>query len=154
MLDLQRADFEAANPVETGADGTAALAAIGIASKNTRLDVCFQIGRIIHRELRKKAFRGALGRVHEGAGHAIGKHQLWVSAAEGGKLRGQLATILLQEPLRARFASLRRIDAEPNTIHLDAAAPEGQELLQVIRLLKVLADDGAMNVDSTAGDVF
>jgi hypothetical protein len=145
---------EAADPVQSGADGAAALAAIRIATEHTWLYIGPEVSGVVNGHLRKKALRGGSWGIGESASHSLGKHQLRVTLTKSGKNSHETEAVVIGKFFWTRFAALGSIDARPDAVHLGSTTPEGKELLQIIELLQLLPDDCAVNIDAAPGDVF
>ena len=65
----------------------------------------------------------------------------------------RLSPVFRSQALLALLSFLRRIEAEPDGQDFPAPGPEIRKVPQIVVMLKELTGDGAMNVDSMAGNV-
>src|SRR5262249_62203778 len=111
--------------VKTTADRAATLRAVGIASKNARLDACGQVRRIVRGHPRKRALPRTLRRHANSLRDAFVRKQLWIALPQDRQLLRDPKSVGSRQHFRRGFAFLRGIEADPDAHDFRSSVPEG-----------------------------
>ena len=82
--------------------------------------------------------------------HAGINEEFGVLLGQLRKFRSYDGTILRGQRLRAAFADLRRVQANPYAVHAGLSAPKGYVILEVARTLHHRRGDDPMRIELTA----
>ena len=86
--------------------------------------------------------------------HLIGQLDFGKAGAQACKFSERFFTVFSSQSLVALLPLLGSIEAEPDLANFFALRPEGREIAQVIRALKLLPGYRAVNDEPMAPDVF
>src|SRR5580658_9073616 len=145
--------FFVCDPVQRGADGTAAFRAIRIAAEHARGDASAQISRVVGRNAGEGAIGRARGRAQDGARHSRFDQKLRILTGEPWNCFGQTFAVFEREPLRALLPALWGVNAHPDSPDFRALAPEFEIPLGILKVLDMLSYSSPMDVHASLRNV-
>lgn len=155
VADLERAyNFFGSDPVEGAADGAAALGAVGSAAEDAWFDAAFEVGGIVGGHFCEEAIVGIFGWAKQGFSHPFGEEEFRELLVKHREFASEGFAVGGQKHFRALFADLGSVDADPDTVHFRARAPEGDIFFEVTGAFEHRACDDPVNVDFAAFDIF
>ena len=80
--------------------------------------------------------------------------ELRILPADAIEIRGQFRSIFRSKPFSRLFVALRRVDADPDIAHLRTIVPERKIAIHIPGLLDVLTNNGPVDIDAPARDIF
>src|ERR1700733_13884386 len=147
MLCLQRtrkAYF--ADPVCRRARRAAALRTVGIASKDTRLNLRAKVGGVVLRQARETAALGRPRRMQQRIPIPDRCKQLRKMSAQARQFARHEFALRFAQTFRAFLSALRRVQADPDTLHFLACTPEADVFPEIIRAPEHRRGDRPVNV--------